>query len=116
MAGKAVLTQSALFTILAYVMQCAQLSSKVLDNVDRVNYNFLWGSTDSTKKVHWVGWQKVTKPKCEGGLGFQTARGRNTALLAKLIWRFHGEKEDLWSQVLRQKYCNHQRINSRNIN
>ena len=115
MAGRAVLIQSSLSTIPAYVMQCAQLLSKVLDNVDRINRNFLWGSIESVKKVHWVGWQKVTKPKSEGGLGFQTARGRNTALLAKLNWRFHIEKEALWSQVLRQKYCNHQRINSRNM-
>ena len=36
------------------------------------------------KKKHWIGWNKITKPKKEGGLGFQTAKGKNTALLAKL--------------------------------
>ena len=56
----------------------------------------------SSKKIHWVGWQKVTKPKEEGGLGLQTAKGRNTALLAKLNWRFNVEKEALWARVLRQ--------------
>ena len=52
MAGRAVLIQSSLSTIPAYVMQCAQLLSKVLDNVDRINRNFLWGSIESVKKVH----------------------------------------------------------------
>ena len=45
---------------------------------------FLMGSSDAAKKIHWIGWHKVAKPKEEGGLGLQTARGRNVALLAKL--------------------------------
>ena len=36
---------------------------------DCVNRNFLLGSSEMSKKVHWVRWQKVTKPKEEGGLG-----------------------------------------------
>ena len=44
----------------------------------------------------------------------QTAKGRNTALLAKLNWRFNVEKEALWARVLRQKYCSQRRINSAN--
>lgn len=38
----------------------------------------------------------MTKSKEEGGLGLQSARGRNIALLNKLNWRFHVEKEALW--------------------
>ena len=34
--------------------------------------------------MHWIGWEKVTKPKGEGGLGLQTAKGRNISLLAKM--------------------------------
>ena len=37
--------------------------------------------------MYWVGWDKVTKPKVEGGLGIQTAKGRNMAYLSKLNWR-----------------------------
>lgn len=44
----------------------------------------------------------------------QTAKGRYTSLLAKLNWRFHFEKEALWSWVLRTKYCSSRRLNSRN--
>ena len=49
-----------------------------------MNRNFLWGTSEAAKKIHLVGWQKVTKPKDEGGLGLQTAKGRNISLLAKL--------------------------------
>lgn len=64
--------------------------------------------------MHWVSWQKVTKSKEEGGLGLQTAKGRNTTLLAKLNWRFHTETKAPWTKVLRLKYCNYQRLSSRN--
>jgi len=47
------------------------------------------------KKMHWVGWGKVTKLKEEGGLGIQSARGRNLALLTKINWRFQIEGESL---------------------
>ena len=42
--------------------------------------------------------------------------GRNNALLAKLNWQFHMEKDALWSQVLRRKYCNSRRVNASNVN
>ena len=67
----------------------------LLDNIDRVNRNFLWGSTNDAKKVHWVGWHKITKPKEKRDLGIQAAKGRNQALLAKLNWRYRMEKDAL---------------------
>ena len=48
-------------------------------------------------------------------MGLQTAKGRNTALLAKLNWRFHTKTKASWAKVLRLKYCNHQRLSSRNV-
>ena len=58
----------------------------------------------------------MVKSKEEGGLGLQAAKGRNNALLAKLNWWFHTKKDALWSQVLRQKYCNSRRVNASNVN
>ena len=116
LAGRAVLIQASSAAIPAYVMQCTYISNKILKGVDRMNKNFLWGSTESSKKIHWVGWQRVTKPKEVGGLSLQNAKGRNTALLAKLNWRLNVEKEALWARVLRHKYCNQRRINLANAN
>ena len=113
-AGRAVLIQASSVAIPAYVMQCTHISNKILEGIDRANRNFLWGSLESSKKIHWVGWHKVAKSKEEGGLGLQIAKGRNTALLAKLNWRFHVEKEAIWAKVLRQKYYSNRRINSAN--
>ena len=69
LAGRAVLIQASLATIPSYVIQCAHLSGNILDGLDQVNRNFLWGSSETIKKIHWIGWQKVTITKDEGGLG-----------------------------------------------
>ena len=82
--GRAILIQASSATIPSYVMQCAHLLRKILDGLDWVNRNFLWGSSKTTRKIHWIGWHKVTKTNVEGGLGLQTAKGRNIALLAKM--------------------------------
>ena len=114
LAGRIVFIQASSSIIPAYVMQCALLPNKILEGIDRINRNFLWGSFEKTRKIHWVGWNKVTKPKKVGGLGLQSAKGRNIALLTKLNWRFHTENESLWAHVIKAKYCSTRRINSRN--
>ena len=114
LAGRVVLVKHVSSTIPNYVMQCNHLLSKIIDGIDRVNRNFLWGSSKMARKVHWVGWEKVTQPKKEGGLGFQMVRGRNLALLAKLNWRFQTEGDSLWVKVLKGKYCNARRLSSSN--
>lgn len=116
LAGRSVLIQASSATIPSYVMQGVYLPQKILDGIDRVNQNFLWGSSDAAKKIHWVGWHKVAKPKEEGGLGLQAAKGRNVALLAKLNWRFHMERGKPWAEVLRMKYCNQRRVNTISAN
>lgn len=82
-------------------MQCTSLLGRVLDGIDRVNHNFLWDPMENQRKMHWVGWKKVTKIKEEGGIGLQMARGRNIALLTKLNWRLHTEQDSLWARVLK---------------
>ncbi|KAL4621362.1 hypothetical protein ACB092_06G222000 [Castanea dentata] len=92
-AGRLVFIHASSSTIPNYVMQQASLLDKILKGIDRVNRNFLWGSSDHLRKMHWVKWDVVTKPKEMGSLGLQSAKGRNTTLLAKLNWRLHKEKD-----------------------
>ena len=75
MAGKMVLIQASSSTIPSYVMQSNFLANKILKGIDRVNKNFLWESSDHTRKMYWVNWNEVTKPKESGGLGLQSAKG-----------------------------------------
>lgn len=104
-ASRIVLTQSVTSTIPSYVIQATALPPKILKGVDRLSRNFIWGLSETKKKVHLIGLNKVTKAKEKGGLGIQAAKPKNIAILAKLNWRFHTEKSSLWVRVLSNKYC-----------
>lgn len=52
LAGRSVLIQAFSTMIPTYVMQCTQLPGKILEGIDRVNRNFLWGSSDLVRKMH----------------------------------------------------------------
>ena len=88
----------------SYVMQGCVLPSRVLNGLDRINRNFIRGSTEEEKRMHLVNWGKVTKPKAKGGLGLQEAKGRNLALVAKLCWRMESSNIAKWAEVLKIKY------------
>lgn len=85
-------------------MQCVALPPKILQGIDKLNRNFIWDLFENKKKIHLIGWNKITKAKKEGGLGIQAAKPKNTALLAKLNCRFPSEKSSLWVRVLTNKY------------
>ena len=68
--GRVVLTKSVLAVVQSYIMQGVMLLGRVLNSVDRVYRNFIWGSTDEKRKFHMVEWVKLTRPKSEGGLVF----------------------------------------------
>ena len=91
--------KSVMSAIPNYVMQGEALPIHLCEKLDKINRDFLWGLTREKKKLNLVGWNKIIKPKEEGGLGIQVAREKNLALLAKLNWRMNKEKEALWANV-----------------
>ena len=88
--SQAVLIKSIMSAIPNHVMQGAMLPVHVCEKLDKMNWDFLWGSTNERRNMHMVGWSKIVKSKDERGLGIQEARAKNIALLSKLNWRmFH---------------------------
>ena len=87
--GRAVLVKFVMSAIPNYVMQWAALPVHLCDKLDKINRDFLWGSSSEKWRLHLVGWEKIFRPKDEGGLGIQSARAKNIALLAKLNWRIY---------------------------
>ncbi len=53
--GRMVLIQSVTSAIPAYYMQTTALPSSVCNKLDRLNMNFLWGSSEEKRKMHMVG-------------------------------------------------------------
>ena len=66
--------------------------------------NFWWGQKSEEKKIPWVSWEKMCKPKAGGGLGFKNLKCFNLALLAKQGWRLQLANDSLAFRVLKAKY------------
>ena len=96
LAGRRILIQSSSFAIVNYVMQAALLPSRVCQEIDRANRNFLWGSTPKKRRMHMVNWEFVTLPTDHGGLNIHVAYPRNLSLLAKLDWKISVGDNSPW--------------------
>ena len=54
-AGRVILIQSVTSTIPNYVMQSVALPPKILQGIDKLNRNFICGSSENKKKIHLIG-------------------------------------------------------------
>ena len=72
--------------------------------LERIQRNFLWGSSVKCFKYPLVAWEKVFLPRESGGLGIRTLASFNQALLGKWLWRYGHETSHLWRRVIAMKY------------
>lgn len=63
MAGRTTLAKASLGSISNHVMQYIKLSSHVTNQIDRIQRNFIWGTTIEKRKIHLVKWDTITNPK-----------------------------------------------------
>ena len=63
--GRSILIKSVMAAIPNYVMQGVALLAHICDKLDKVNRDFLWGSTSDRQKMHLVGWNNIVKSKEE---------------------------------------------------
>ena len=71
LAGCMTLITSVTSSVPTHLMQCTLLPSRICNELDRLNRNFLWGDLSTKKKLHAIKWDVVTKPKHLGGLGLK---------------------------------------------
>lgn len=70
-------------------MQNNLLPAKILQHIDRIQHNILWGSSPEKHKLHLIiSWDAVTTTKNHGGLGIPKIHPKNLALLTSLHWWF----------------------------
>ncbi|OMO84846.1 reverse transcriptase [Corchorus capsularis] len=103
-AGRRTLIQSSLSSIPVYTMQTALLPVSVCEKLDQVSRNFLWGGDVKNSHDHLVNWDRVCRPKGNGGLGLRKARLTNVAMLAKTWWKLQMRQHSLYTEIFEEKY------------
>ncbi|KAJ0029885.1 hypothetical protein Pint_13379 [Pistacia integerrima] len=74
-------------------LPCTKVPLSTCQHIERLQHSFIWGDQIEKRKVHWVIWSTLCKPKDLGGLGIKNLQLMNEALLSKTLGA-------LWSRVL----------------
>uniref|UniRef100_A0A453KYM4 Reverse transcriptase domain-containing protein n=2 Tax=Aegilops tauschii subsp. strangulata TaxID=200361 RepID=A0A453KYM4_AEGTS len=109
-AGKEILIKAVAQAIPVYAMACFDLTKYLCDDISSMIGKFWWSQMDKENKIHWVGWDKLTKPKKDGGLGFRDLYSFNLAMLARQAWRMLQSPASLCAQVFVAKYYPNQNL------
>jgi hypothetical protein len=102
--GRIVLLNSVLNAIPIFYLSFMKIPVQVWKIVKRIQREFLWGCRRGSKRVNWIKWEDVCKPKRLGGLGVRDLRLVNISLLTKWRWRLLNGGNSLWREVIRSKY------------
>ncbi|XP_022030910.1 uncharacterized protein LOC110931845 [Helianthus annuus] len=99
-AGRLTLLKSVLGSIPSYYLSLFYAPKSIVNKIDRIRKDFLWGITDTKKKLRWARWDFMLSSKKAGGLGIGRIRDFNLAMLTKWWWRFKSNPNQLWAEVI----------------
>ncbi|GAU29820.1 hypothetical protein TSUD_223660 [Trifolium subterraneum] len=102
--GRIVLINAVLGAILIFFLSYMRMPLKVWREVVRIQRNFLWGGLTKRRRINWVKWEDLCKPKKEGGLGIRNLRLVNLSLLTKWRWRLLSGEGEVWKDIIVAKY------------
>ncbi|GAU26515.1 hypothetical protein TSUD_361480 [Trifolium subterraneum] len=102
--GRIVLINFVLNAIPIFYLSLFKMPVLVIKKIIRIQREFLWGGVKGGRKISWVKWKEVCKPRCQGGLGVRDVGKVNLSLLIKWRWRLLQPEGAFWKELLVAKY------------
>lgn len=102
--GRLILINSVLEALPNFYMSLFKLPVRIAQKMEQLMRNFLWQRFGENSANVLVAWDKVTKPKDQGGLGIGNLLIHNKALLGKWVWRYQSERQVFWAQIIHSIY------------
>lgn len=81
--GKEVLISGVAQAIPTYAMSCFDLRKGFCQELNSMIGTYWSSQQEKENTVHWIGWDKLTKPKAMGDLRFRGMYGFNMAMLSR---------------------------------
>ena len=102
--GKEILIKAVAQAIPNYTMSCFKLPYTLCEELTSMIRNFWWGQKQNERKLNWMSWDNLCKPKVDGVMGFKQLKPFNLALLAKQGWRLQMGQNSLVYHVFKARY------------
>ncbi|XP_020688651.1 uncharacterized protein LOC110104049, partial [Dendrobium catenatum] len=102
--GRIVLVKSAFLSLPLFMSSLTLVPLRILKDFDKMCRSFLWSKADGNVRIHYVSWELLCKPKCEGGRGLFSAVSKVGPLRTKFAWRFFSNPNSVLNHILKAKY------------
>jgi hypothetical protein len=102
--AKEIIIKSVLQSISTYAMGFFKFLAGLTDDLMQIIRNFWWGDEEDRRRMHWMSWEKMARPKSHGGMGFRDLRVFSQALLARQAWCLLRYPDSLCARLLKARY------------
>lgn len=90
-------------------MSCYRIPDNVCNEIESLLSKFWWGVKNGEQKIHWMSWERMSRSKGGGGMGFRGIKNFNSSLLGKQFWRLMRGYGSLFERFFKGRYyprCN----------